>query len=71
MGFLIRLESVASPETPEEAINRLCDLVVALELPPMVGVIADVNGADAYAYPTMTRPEVVRLWRRAMEDKRR
>ena len=57
-GYLIRLEGVASPRTPQEAVGELADIARHLG----VGVICDVNGTEAFAFPYMTAAEAIRLW---------
>lgn len=59
MGFLIRLESVASPQTPEDAVRELATMAARLG----VGVIAFVNAAEAFAFPGEDPDEVVRRWK--------
>lgn len=69
MGFLIRLESVASPESPKDAIALLVALPAVLNLPLGVGVIADVNGVDVFAW-RHTDPDVAfRDWRANLDRK--
>jgi hypothetical protein len=64
MGFLIRLEPVASAESPEDAVRTLANLPHRLDLPAGVGVVALVNGHEAFAFRGMDADEVIRLWRR-------
>ena len=62
MGFLLRLESVASPETPQEAIATLVGFARKFG----IGVIANINGRDAFAFPGTPVDEAVRNWERDM-----
>ena len=64
MGFLARLESVASPETPQEAIRELVSIAQRLG----VGVVCDVNGIDAFAFPSTPPDEAIRLWEQGRLD---
>lgn len=58
MSFLIRLESVASPNSAEDEVWSLALIATGLG----IGVIANVNGADAFAFPKENPTEVVRRW---------
>jgi hypothetical protein len=64
VGFLIRLESVASPQTPQEAIGELVTIAQRLD----VGVISDVNGVDAFAFPSTDPADAIRLWEQGRLD---
>jgi hypothetical protein len=52
------MESVAGPETPQEAIRDMVGIAGWLG----VGVIADVNGIDAFAFPGTEPEHAIRLW---------
>jgi len=67
MSFLIRLEGVASPCPPEFEVGSIVEIADRLG----VGVITNVNGAEAFAFPGEPPDEVVRRWRRAELDNKR
>lgn len=60
----MRLESVAGPETPQEAIGELVNIARRLN----VGVISDVNGIEAFAFPSTEPAEAIRLWEQGRLD---
>lgn len=60
----MRLESVAGPETPQDAIRELVNIARRLD----VGVICDVNGVEAFAYPSTQPDEAIRLWEQGRLD---
>lgn len=66
MGFCFRLESVASPDTPQQAIRELCGISRRLG----IGVICEVNGIEAFAFPHTEPEQAISLWERGRLDVR-
>lgn len=58
MSFLVRLEGIASAQTPQEAAAEL--LTYAKHI--CCGVIANINGVEAWAYPHEAEKDVIDRW---------
>lgn len=58
MSFLVRMEAPANPRPPEELMAELLAYARSFRC----GVIATVNGIDAWAYPEETEAAVVARW---------
>jgi hypothetical protein len=58
------MESVAGPETPQEAIREMVGISRRLN----VGVVCDINGIEAFAFPHTEPEHAIKLWEQGRLD---